>query len=180
MHIYESKIWKLVPQFFICPGKKNSSSIQSSLGFTLRKTFSWLHLAKNMAWAARLYFSSPGGSKCFSTSTQSSSIALKASPKSNKQNLTDLMRGEQETPLKSSLHSSNMFGWLANVGILINSLCYWAAGLSIPCCTPAVTESLSCFSFWFWFGKLSVWFWLRWLSPRSISLPTRAELSSAI
>ena len=69
MHIYERKIWKLVPQFFICPGKKE---------FQLNSVFSWLHLAKNMAWAARLYFSSPGGSKCFSTSTQSSSIALKA------------------------------------------------------------------------------------------------------
>ena len=42
MHIYESKIWKLVPQFFICPGKK------------LNSVFSWLHLAKNKAWAAPL------------------------------------------------------------------------------------------------------------------------------
>ena len=45
MHIYECKIWKLVPQFFICPGKKE---------FQLNSVFSWLHLAKNKAWAAPL------------------------------------------------------------------------------------------------------------------------------
>ena len=106
MHIYESKIWKLVPQFFICPGKKgipaklslflaSPCEKQSVGGATyyyffkfIHLFFFWLHLAKNIAWAARLYFSSPGGSKCFSTSTQSSSIALKAWTKSNKQNLT--------------------------------------------------------------------------------------------
>ena len=173
MHIYESKIWKLVPQFFICPGKKNSSSIQSFLGFTLRKTWrgrractSRLREARNVS--QRPHNRPPSLWKLHQSRTN------KTSPTSWEVNRKPLWN------LETSLHSSNMFGWLANVGILINSLCYWAAGLSIPCCTPAVTESLSCFSFWFWFGKLSVWFWLRWLSPRSISLPTRAELSSAI
>ena len=168
MHIYERKIWKLVPQFFICPGKKAQFSLLLASP-----------CEKHRVGGAPVLLVSGRLEMFLNVHT----IVLHRSESFTKVEQTKPHREVNRKPLwnlETSLHSSNMFGWLANVGILINSLCYWAAGLSIPCCTPAVTESLSCSSFWFWFGKLLVWFWLRWLSPRSISLPTRAELSSAI
>ena len=102
MHIYKGKVWMLIPEFFFCPAKVGSMFHNASNIMFL------LHLAKNIAWAARLYFSSPRGSKCFSTSTQSSSIALKAWPELQRveDNLTDLRRGKL-------------------LCILQNKVCYW-------------------------------------------------------
>ena len=101
------------------------------------------HLAKNIAWAARLYFSSPGGSKCFSTSTQSSSITLKAWPElqtTPEDNLADdLKRGK-------------------HLCILQNKVCNWICSFFASCwLIPTILKywnnifgysAAGCFSVW--------------------------------
>ena len=129
MHIYKGKVWMLIPEFFFCPAKVGSMFHNASNIMFL------LHLAKNIAWAARLYFSSPGGSKCFSTSTQSSSIALKAWPELQRveDNLTDLRRGKHLCILQNKVCNWICFFfssfWLVqqywNNGTIFLLLCRW-------------------------------------------------------
>ena len=86
MHIYESKIWKLVPQFFICPGKIAQFSL-----------FLASPCEKHGVGGAPVLLVSGRLEMFLNVHT----IVLHTSESLNKQNLTDLMRGEQETPLKS-------------------------------------------------------------------------------
>ena len=119
MHVYEGIVRMLTPKFFFSPATiDNKKTIQNQAD----------HLAKNMAWAAHLYFSSPGGWKSFSTSTQSSSIPLKALPGLHILDLADLKRGKDLCILGESLPLEVFSLFLLEIEILYKSIvCYCAA-----------------------------------------------------